>query len=199
MNERMVLVVETLGHWVLGWTLVVLAVAFWIGATRPRRAAVRYGGWLLATFAGAALAPIVLAVGPLASWREIVRVFRAGPQVGVVEASAAPAEFRSWFDGETSPFRTEPAVSRSADSIDRGEAEAIPGPFPPVAMAGTKADPPARAERWLSLAAGLWSVGFLLFALACAGPSVASAPCWSESIRSCRRDSSSSSTRFGRS
>ena len=65
MNERTVLLAEALGHWVLAWTLVVLAVAMWIRVQRPRQAAIRYGGWLLATFAGAGLLPVVVAVGPL--------------------------------------------------------------------------------------------------------------------------------------
>ena len=97
MSERMVLVVEALGHWVLGWTLVVLAVAVWIRAARPRRAAVRYGGWLLATFAGAVLGPVVLAVGPLASWREVLGVLPTRPTAA--EPSDRPTGSRSWFDG----------------------------------------------------------------------------------------------------
>jgi beta-lactamase regulating signal transducer with metallopeptidase domain len=162
MNERTVLVVEALGHWVLAWTLVVLAVASWIGAARPRRAAVRYGGWLLATFAGLALAPIVLSVGPLANWREVFRVLvieRSAP-----DSSESSAAFRSWFDGETSPFRPESALIRPEDAIDRGDTGPTPEPARSVALARTASDPPRRSVRWLFLAAGVWVAGFSLFA-----------------------------------
>ena len=80
MSERTRLVAEAFGHWVLAWTLVVLAVGLWSVVLRPRRASVRYGGWLLATFAGAALLPMVVAVGPRVSWSELI----------------APTPSRSW-------------------------------------------------------------------------------------------------------
>src|SRR5438034_5030527 len=111
MSEPMRLTVEALGHWVLGWTLIVLGVAVWIGAARPRRATVRYGGWLLATFAGAALAPVVIAVGPLASWREVLRVFPTRP--AAAEPSEPTAAFRSWFDGEPAAVRPGSVASRA--------------------------------------------------------------------------------------
>ena len=81
MSERTVLLAEALGHWVLAWTLVVVAVVLWIRVRRPRRPAIRYGGWLLATFAGAALLPVVVMVGPRVSWSEVVGLIRTQPAV----------------------------------------------------------------------------------------------------------------------
>ena len=162
MNERMVLVVEALGHWVLAWTLVVAAVSLWIGVLRPRRAAVRYGGWLLATFGGAALAPIIIAVGPLASWREFVRVLSSRPPVAAT--SESPAAFRSWFDGPSGSVRPELVANRASDAVDPVGSGPTSGPVRPPDLPQAQADPPAQSDRWLSLAAGIWVAGFLLFA-----------------------------------
>src|SRR4051812_33316953 len=119
MSEPMRLTVEALGHWALGWTLVVLAVVVWIVAARPRRTKVRYGGWLLATFAGALLAPVVIAMGPLASWREMLRVFPSRPAAD--EPSPPTAASRSWFDGEPAAIRPVPVASRAEDAAGPGE------------------------------------------------------------------------------
>jgi beta-lactamase regulating signal transducer with metallopeptidase domain len=163
MSEHMVLVVEAMGHWVLGWTVVVLVVSLWIGLLRPRRAAVRYGGWLLATFAGAALVPIVLAVGPLASWREMLGVSQAGPPAG--ETSEPPAAFRSWFDGPSSSVPPALFANRGGVAADPVDAGSISGPARSSALPRTKAEPASPPDRWLSLAAGIWAAGFSLFAV----------------------------------
>ena len=64
MTDRTRWWVEALGHWGLAWALVVLFVGGWILLCRPRRAVVRYVGWLLATFAGLALLPAIAGVVP---------------------------------------------------------------------------------------------------------------------------------------
>ena len=59
--------VESLGHWLLAWTVVVVVICTWLLVTRVRRAGVRYAGWLVATFAGVAFLPVVVSVSPVVS------------------------------------------------------------------------------------------------------------------------------------
>jgi beta-lactamase regulating signal transducer with metallopeptidase domain/peroxiredoxin len=161
MNERSLLIAEALGHWLLAWTLVVLAVGSGMRVLRPRRAAVRYGGWLLATFAGVALLPMVAWVGPRASWNELLSALRPIRAVPAPEDSSP--SFRSWFADRTPDFRPvelpgmdEPAwLDRAPSSIDGRPATS---PTVPAAAPGSAGD------RWLWLGLGLWSAGFLAFA-----------------------------------
>ena len=161
MSERTVLLAEALGNWVLAWTLVVLAVVLWIRVQRPRRSAIRYGGWLLATFAGAVLLPVVVAVGPRVSWSEVVGLLRRAP--AVPERLDRAVAFRSWFDDQPMSFRPE-SVAASEDRLA--------GPAESVLLSGRAEPPSSRVEqpqgpavdRWLMIALGIWGAGFLLFA-----------------------------------
>ena len=85
--------VESLGHWLLAWTVVVVVICTWLLVTKVRRAGVRYAGWLVATFAGAAFLPVVLFVSP------VVSVPQAVGYVGGDAAFAAErlGEWSEWF------------------------------------------------------------------------------------------------------
>jgi hypothetical protein len=56
MSERTWLLAEALGHWLLAWTLVVLAVALWIRLRRPRRPAIPVPFLAASLLGGASLA-----------------------------------------------------------------------------------------------------------------------------------------------
>jgi beta-lactamase regulating signal transducer with metallopeptidase domain/peroxiredoxin len=160
MSERAHLVAEAFGHWVLAWTLVVLAVGLWSVVFRPRRASVRYGGWLLATFAGAALLPMVVAVGPRVSWSEVILPLL--PAAAVSAPQEPSSSSRSWFADLPASVRPE-LMARSADPEDPRVASASRDGQPastPVAPADVPQ--PAR-DRWLTLALGVWFAGFLAF------------------------------------
>jgi BlaR1 peptidase M56 len=160
MSERTVLVAEALGHWVLAWTLVVLAVMFWIRALRPHRAAVRYSGWLLATFAGAALLPVVIVVGPRASWSELVGLIRAAPAAPSLQER--PIALRSWFDNQPTFSRPESVTIPEDRPADRADSASRSGRAEP---SSPKIDPPhwSSIDRWLMIAVGVWAAGFLIF------------------------------------
>ncbi len=161
MSDRMVLMVEALGHWVLAWTLVVLAVVLWIRVQRPRRSAIRYGGWLLATFGGLALLPVVVAVGPRVSWSEVVGLVRNVP--AVAGQSDGAIAFRSWFDDQPTSFPSESVVNRE-DHLGNGtESNLLSGRAAPPAA---RVEPPTRPsiDRWLMIALGIWGAGLLVFA-----------------------------------
>ncbi len=169
MSERTRLVIEALGHWLLAWALVVLAVSLWAALLRPRRASVRYAGWLLATFAGAALLPAVVAVGPRVSWREIFTRLLPGSSRQLAEV--APTSYRSWF--ADIPARVRPGlVARTAnpegfrdESVSRDERLSATAPIQ------TKT-PPNAGDRWLPLALGAWLAGFLVFGARLIGSSL---------------------------
>jgi beta-lactamase regulating signal transducer with metallopeptidase domain len=158
MSERTVLLAEALGHWALAWTLVVLAVLLWIRVRRPRRSAIRYGGWLLATFAGAALLPVVIAVGPRVSWSEVTRLVHNAP--AMPNQSDRAIAFRSWFDDQPTSFRPE-----SVPAEKEGQAESVLLDNR-TAPSSSRLDPSPIpvADRWLMLAVGIWGAGFLIFA-----------------------------------
>jgi beta-lactamase regulating signal transducer with metallopeptidase domain len=161
MSERTVLWAEALGHWVLAWTLVVLAVVLWILVRRPRRSTIRYGGWLLATFAGAALLPIVVVVGPRVSWSEVVDLVRRAP--AVPDRSDSPSAFRSWFDDQPISFRQESVTAREERLAARAESVLLDDRTEPPS---SRVDPPQTpvVDRWLMIAVGIWGAGFLIFA-----------------------------------
>src|SRR5436190_12383141 len=93
--------IEVLGHWLLAWTVVVGFIAVWIFCARPRRATVRYGGWLVATFAGAALLPALVGVGPRVTWHQVYALL--GRPDRFVEDRGET--FPTWFT-ENSPVRS---------------------------------------------------------------------------------------------
>ena len=140
MSERAWLLAEARGHWLLAWTLVVLAVVLWIRIQRPRGPAIRYGGWLLATFAGAALFPLVVAVGPRVSWSDLLGLLRVAPSVP--DQSENSIAFQSWFDNRPTSFRPESVTASEERLADTTEtvtrvvfAEQPPsrtGPTPPL-------------------------------------------------------------------
>jgi beta-lactamase regulating signal transducer with metallopeptidase domain len=161
MSERMVMLAEGSGHWVLAWTLVVLAVVLWIRVQRPRRSALRYGGWLLATFAGAALLPLVVVVGPRISWSKAVGLLRTA--TAVPEPSDRPIAFRSWFDHQPTSFRPQTVVAGEDRLADRAESDLLSGraepPLPEVERPQRRS-----VDRWLMIPLGIWGAGFLIFA-----------------------------------
>ncbi len=161
MSERTVLLAEALGHWILAWTLVVLVVMLWICVRRPRRPAVRYGGWLLATFAGAGLLPVVVAVGPRVSWSDVVGVFRTTSPVH--DQSDRPIDLRSWFDDQPTSFRPKSDPVTESHRADHAES-VLPSvrAGPPI----SRVDPPrmASVDHWLTMTVGIWGAGFLIFA-----------------------------------
>jgi beta-lactamase regulating signal transducer with metallopeptidase domain/peroxiredoxin len=161
MSERMVLIAEALGHWVLAWTLVLLAVMLWICALRPRRAAVRYAGWVLATFAGAALLPVVIVVGPRVSWSEVVGLIRTVSIVNV--PSERPIAFRSWFADQPTSFRAELVTTFEDRSADRADSAWPSGRAEPISPKNNPRHRPL-TDRWLLIALGVWAAGFLFFA-----------------------------------
>jgi|GEM_PF-2383996 len=152
---------ELLGHWVLAWTLVVAAVAAWMRVSRPGRASVRYGAWLLATFAGLLLAPWALGVGPRISWVDVLAVVNLAPRGSTVDPVA---RFPSWFEGR-------PAVAGESAS------EESPGPertetIAPVDPQTRRTAGVAEEERrdvasaaWPGAVVAVWAAGFLLFAV----------------------------------
>lgn len=79
MSEHLAGWADSAGHWLLAWAVVVAAVVALRAVCRPRRASVRYGGWLLATFSGVGLLLIVLAVSPVVTWKEIGARFGWSP------------------------------------------------------------------------------------------------------------------------
>lgn len=158
MSERAWQWAEVLGHWSLAWTVVVVAVGVWIRLGRPRRVALRYWGWCWATFAGAALAPMVLAVGPQVSWRDAVALI----QPASAPTARAPARFVSWFEGISA------VVPRDVPDASPGVERPAPGPSK-APVGRTLETPPAdrlagSSDRWLSIALAVWAAGFLVFA-----------------------------------
>lgn len=158
MSEHAWRCVEWLGHWALAWTLVVAGVAAWLTIARPSRVALRYAGWLWATFAGAVLAPMVLAVGPLLSWRDALDLIQP--------ASAAPARssarFVSWFEGYAA------VAHHDVPEAPRVREGQQPTPLPP--FEGGRPAPLAREDlstqedRWLAIAMMAWAAGSSGFA-----------------------------------
>jgi beta-lactamase regulating signal transducer with metallopeptidase domain len=162
MNEHVFRITEAMGHWVLAWSLVVLIVGMGMRVLRPRRASVRYGGWLLSTFAGAALLPLVVVVGPRASWRELLAALR--PPAAVPAREDPSPSFRSWFADMAPSIRpVEPARTGDAQRLEAISSSLDERPATQKARPGaTSLLPPG--DRWLLLGLGLWSVGCLIFA-----------------------------------
>ncbi len=162
MSDRSRMIIEALGHWLLAWVLVVLAVSLWAAILRPRRATVRYVGWLLATFAGAALLPGVVAIGPRISWREILP--RSRPVVRPSTLERPTFSLRSWF--EDLPRAPKPVLSSRQENPSNDDPiktamhdRTIQSPALPVGSA-----PHAAGDRWPTLGVILWLAGFLVFA-----------------------------------
>ena len=158
MNEQIWSLTEMLGHWLLAWSVVVGLILVWLKVARPRRAAVRYAGWLLATFAGMALLPIVVAVGPRTSWRVILTALRP-TQVAPREP---PAVFRSWFDRMPAAVGPRPLAMTTEHSLDRSLMNGRTN----AAQTGLfrTATPHGSPEyRWLLIALVMWSVGLGAF------------------------------------
>ena len=161
MSERAWLLAEALGHWLLAWTLVVLAVVLWIRIQRPRRPAIRYGGWLLATFAGAALLP----------------ARRRGGASRVLERCVGPPSpcavgSRSIRKSNCFPILVRQSPDFFSTGIGHGE-RGTPGRYDRDGHAlrsrratPSRIDPYAASlvDRPLMFALGIWSAGFLVFA-----------------------------------
>jgi len=99
MSEHLAGWADSAGHWLLAWAVVVAAVVALRAVCRPRRASVRYGGWLLATFAGVGLLLTVWAVSPVVTWKEIGNRFGwppSGQEGSLVE------DFSSSFETDES-------------------------------------------------------------------------------------------------
>jgi beta-lactamase regulating signal transducer with metallopeptidase domain len=152
-------VIEMLGHWLLAWSVVVGLIAVGLTLTRPRRAAVRYGAWLLATFAGLALLPVVVEIGPRTSWGEILIALRRES----VASQESPASFRSWFDELPSSAGPRPLDTNVRPVADRSLTDAstklsrqrvFNRPAEPYKTAG---------NRWLLIALSIWAAGVALF------------------------------------
>jgi hypothetical protein len=154
-------VAESLGHWLLAWTLVVMAVSLWIVVLRPRRAALRYGGWLLATFSGAALLPVVALLGPRISWGDLLAAIRS--HVALASAPAPATTLHPWF--VDSPFTVQPerVIARDPKAEVQLRSVSPTVRFKPATavQAGTAPRPPD--EGWPTLALQVWLVGFAIF------------------------------------
>jgi len=153
---------ESLGHWLLAWTTVVVVVAILHLACRPRRSGVRYAGWLLATFSGAALLPVAISVEPMVSWQALLLSF----QNPAAHESTKEGAFRSWFDHpSTAELNAHPApLAEATRSLTDISAAALPG-----GGLATKAHGDLLAGRnrttWIEpgvlLALGVWGLGTL--------------------------------------
>ncbi|WP_406694466.1 carboxypeptidase regulatory-like domain-containing protein [Singulisphaera sp. Ch08] len=156
MNEHAWEWAESLGHWALAWTLVVVAVGAWIRLGRPSRASLRYGGWLLATFAGLVLAPLVVWLGPWVSWHDAVALVRRPANL----AASPVGRFTSWFEGVPAMAiegRDGAALAPTASSTW------ILPPQIPKPVAAVR--PRAEGGRWPELALLIWGAGALVFAV----------------------------------
>ena len=60
MNEAILSWFETVAHWLIAWTIVVLCVTLWLALFRPRRPSVIHAGWMAATFSGALLISVAM-------------------------------------------------------------------------------------------------------------------------------------------
>ncbi|MBV8430607.1 MAG: hypothetical protein JO244_05560, partial [Solirubrobacterales bacterium] len=157
MSERAWLWTEAVGHWALAWTVVVVMVGTWLWLGRPRRAALRYYGWLWATFAGLAIAPLVAGLGPRWSWREALALIRQAPAA----RPEPPSRFRSWFE------RMPPRASVLADrpEPERPEPASVPGLQPRVSEEVRALDRPRDVgDSGLAIAVMVWAAGFGLCA-----------------------------------
>ena len=172
MSERAWQWVELVGHWTLAWTVVVAGVAVWLRLGRPVRVALRYWGWFWATFAGAALAPMVLAVGPLLSWRDALGLIRPGS----TPPAGSSARFVSWFEGYTA------VAHHDVPEAPRGRENQQPGPAPESRGQGlafqASTEPAGPEDRWLSIALMAWAAGFAGFAARLAWAACASGRSW---------------------
>ena len=63
--------VEAFAQWLLAWSVVLGVVSSYLVLTNVRRPGIRYVGWLLATFSGVVLLPVVISLSPVVSWRQI--------------------------------------------------------------------------------------------------------------------------------
>ena len=161
MSERMVLVVEAFGHWALAWTLVVLAVAVWIARPATAPGAVRYGGWLLATFAGRRSGADRPRGGT--AWPPGARCSAPSrPAVGRPSVGGPPSAFRSWFDGDADDRSARNRSATGRTIARRRGARGADSDRSAHGAAGRRVDSPdLRSDRWLLLAAGIWAAGFL--------------------------------------
>ncbi|WP_422927338.1 M56 family metallopeptidase [Singulisphaera sp. PoT] len=163
MNEQTWRWVELAGHWLLAWTLVVLAVAAWIGVARPRRVALRYWAWCSATFAGAALLPIFLLLGPQVSWSEALARINVGVDVGTrpVERKVETSRerFVSWFEGYSAFMpREEPQEHEKA--VQQGPAM---GAMVEASTTEVTMKVGREGNRWASVVIAAWALGFAAF------------------------------------
>jgi beta-lactamase regulating signal transducer with metallopeptidase domain len=159
MSERLWSLIEIFGHWSLAWSVVVGLILLWLRVARPRRAAVRYAGWLLATFAGLALLPVVVKVDPRTSWREILAAVRPTQDA----PHNPPALFRSWFDGMPAS-----AGPRKLATIDERGPDHFPANAPTTGARQTvtalTAEPQRSAgELWLLIALLVWAAGVAMY------------------------------------
>ncbi len=158
MTERTWQWVELMGQWALAWTVIVVMAVAWMRLGRPLRVTLRYWGWTCATFAGAALALMVLSPGPQVSWRDVVALIR--PASAPLPRPAA--RFVSWFEGLS--------ASLPHDVHDAPPLRERPGPAPEnqseskVPVAGATARLEGSSDRWLKIALAVWAAGFLTFA-----------------------------------
>jgi beta-lactamase regulating signal transducer with metallopeptidase domain len=91
---------EMLGHWSLAWATIVALVSTWLLCCHPRRATVRYAGWLFATFAGLALLPAILELAPRSSWRDLLALLKA--RSVATPSTTEGTAFPSWFESISS-------------------------------------------------------------------------------------------------
>ncbi len=84
---------ESLWHWLGAWSVVIAAIVLWVFLGRVRRSGLRYLGWVLATFAGVLLLPVVAAIGPAVSWQTLFTQAEPPPMA----AAAEPVQYEPWF------------------------------------------------------------------------------------------------------
>ncbi len=110
---------EMLGHLCLAWTTVVVLIGGWLLLAQPRQAAIRYAGWLLATFAGAVFLPMMVCVGPLTSWEQVTGSLRQELSIKPEARTTFRSRSQDELDSAISSTTTVGQVARSEEA-DRG-------------------------------------------------------------------------------
>jgi beta-lactamase regulating signal transducer with metallopeptidase domain len=171
MSEHLVGWGDSVGCWLLAWAVVVVAVAALGAVFRPRRASVRYGGWLLATFSGLGLLLMVLTVSPVVTWGDIASRWGWPPST---PPGGLVADSFSGVETDVSPrFVSAPAgIVDEPSEVTSAEKQATLGQ--PIASAAptttepaTQAMPVVSKREWSGISAStifwVWLAGVCFF------------------------------------
>ena len=159
MNEHLSNWGEPLMYWLLAWCLVNLLVAASVLFLRPRRAAVRYAGWLLATFSGVILILFAWDLTPVVSWEQMTGIFQKREATTV---SPGLEKFEYWM----SPSDQEIA-ELTPTIFERKRSPVIPGSSEVLTEGSTEDNHPKQtvdsaSSIWIiKFLTGVWFAGFL--------------------------------------